>query len=90
MGGLQSMPEPNNAPWNLCWSGGEMYVHVGKMEVDGALVDNIQTHATTYARWLGIDRYDWAPATESDCRSGTPATTLGPNPPSNVRIVRDN
>ncbi len=91
MGGLQSMPEPNNAPWNLCWSGGEMYTHVGKVEVDGATIDNTQTKATTYARWLGLARSDWASATESDCSSGTPATTLGlPHPPSNVRIVRDN
>ncbi len=91
MGALQAMPEPDNAPWNLCWMNGEMYAHVGNMEVDGAQVVNTHTKAHTYARWLGLARYDWASATPApECSSGTPATTLGPSPPSNVRIVRDN
>lgn len=78
MGGVRSMPEPNNAPWNLKWCGGEMYMHVWN-------ADTPVVHA--YARWQGPDTYDWAPALETDCGSETPATNV--SPPSNVRIVAD-
>jgi hypothetical protein len=78
MGGIRSMAEPNNAPWNLKWCGGEMYMHVWN-------ADTPVSH--TFARWQGLDTYDWAPALETDCGSGTPATSL--SPPSNVRIVSD-
>lgn len=71
MGSLQSMPEPNNAPWNLCWSGGEMYAHVGNMEIDGAQLVATPTAPAVYARWLGLARYDWT-AVASPVGCGAP------------------
>lgn len=85
MGGIRSEPEPNNSPWNLKWCGGEMYMH----NYDSAhALDQSQPLVKQFSRWQGRAVYEWAPATESDCGSGTPATTL--TPPTNVRIVRDN
>jgi len=75
-GGMRSMPEPNNAPWNLKWCGGEMFVHL-------AGNDTPPNHG--YARWLGPQTLEWAAAAEADCGTELPPSSL--SAPTNVRIV---
>lgn len=56
----RSMMEPNNAPWNLKWCGGEMYKH----DYDPAGI----TH--TYSKWAGIGIGPWIDSTTSSCVTG--------------------
>jgi hypothetical protein len=53
--GIRSQPEGSNAPWNLKWCGGQMYIH---------------TYPTTgeFGRWQGLaNPTTLAPATVNDC-----------------------
>jgi hypothetical protein len=76
--GIRSIPEPNNAPWNLKWCGGQMYIH---------------TYPTpgTYGRWQGLSNpLTLAPATVNDCGNGTsppPPTSLQTGGPTTSTIT---
>lgn len=49
---VRSMPEPNNAPWNLKWCGGTVYAHA----IDGS-----------YQRFSGLSTQSWVSASVNDC-----------------------
>jgi hypothetical protein len=78
--------EPNNAPWNLKWCGGQMYIHT-------YADPNNPGVPTPYGRWQGLSNpTTLAPATVNDCgtepepsdpvisaaNSGPPVTSPGP------------
>jgi hypothetical protein len=76
--GLWSMPEPYNAPWNLKWCDGKMFVHFGNSDrtIHQAGVVTVSPGSISVR-----------PATPGECGYLT-TTTSPPAPPTNVRVVR--
>jgi hypothetical protein len=73
------MPEPDNAPWNLKWCDGQMYVHLYNAD------RTIHQAGLVTVSPGGISV---RPAAPSECGYLNPAGTAAPSPPTNLRVIR--
>jgi hypothetical protein len=76
--GLRSMPEPDNAPWNLKWCGGQMFVHLYNAD---------RTIHRAGLVTLSPGSISVRAAAPGECGYLGAAGTSPPAPPTNVRIL---
>ena len=77
--GLRSMPEPDNAPWNLKWCNGQMYVHLYNAD---------RTIHQAGLVTVSPGSISVRPAAPNECGYLAPAGTLAPTAPTNLRVIR--